>query len=180
LIVFKYLRQLTAIATVTFAAGCGGGGGDIVSSDIVSSNLATGNIVQQAQADTRLSTLVDAVTAADLGQTLSGAGPYTVFAPTNEAFASLLQELGVTKEQLLGNKALLKTVLTYHVVPGRFEKAQVPVNTPIATVEGQTITVSAAGVITDQRSRTARIVQADVPANNGVVHVIDRVLLPSP
>jgi uncharacterized surface protein with fasciclin (FAS1) repeats len=168
--VFKYFKYLAALATIAFAAGCGGGDDDAV----------TRNIVQQAQADTRLSLLVEAVVAADLATTLSGPGPFTVFAPTNEAFAALLQELGVTKEQLLANKPLLTAVLTYHVVPGRIEQAQVPVNTPIATVQGQTLTVSAAGVITDQRSRTARIVQANVPATNGVVHVIDRVILPRP
>jgi uncharacterized surface protein with fasciclin (FAS1) repeats len=168
--VFKYLKYLAALATIAFAAGCGGGDDDAV----------TRNIVEQAQGDTRLSILVEAVVAADLGPTLSGPGPFTVFAPTNDAFAALLQELGVTKAQLLADKPLLTAVLTYHVVPGRFEQAQVPVNTPIATVQGQTLTVDAAGVITDQRSRTARIVQANVPATNGVVHVIDRVILPRP
>ena len=167
---FKYLKHMVAVATVTLAAGCGGGDDDAV----------TRNIVQQAQADARLSILVEAVTAADLGATLSGPGPFTVFAPTNDAFAALLQELGVTKEQLLANRPLWTSVLTYHVVPGRIERAQVPINTPIATVQGQTVTVSGDGVITDQRSRTARIVQADIAATNGVVHAIDRVILPRP
>jgi uncharacterized surface protein with fasciclin (FAS1) repeats len=166
----KRFKQLAALATLAFAAGCGGSDDTIV----------TGDIVQQAQADPRLSILVEAVTAAGLAQTLSGAGPYTVMAPTNDAFASLLQELGVTKDQLLTNKSLLTTVLTYHVVPGRIAQSQIPVNTPITTVQGQTFTVNSAFVITDQRARTARIVQADVPASNGVVHVIDRVLLPRP
>jgi uncharacterized surface protein with fasciclin (FAS1) repeats len=167
---FNVLRYLAATATVAFAAGCGGG----------SDNDITRNIVQQAQPDARLSTLVEAVTAADLGGTLSGAGPFTVFAPTNDAFAALLQELGVTKEQLLADRALLTTVLTYHVVPGRLAQAQLPVNTPITTLQGQTLTVSGTGVVTDQRSRTARIVQGDVLATNGIVHVIDRVILPRP
>ena len=165
------LKQVAALATLVLSvAACGGGDGDEV----------TRNIVEQAQADTRLSILVEAVTAAELGATLSGPGPFTVMAPTNDAFASLLQELGVTKEQLLANKPLLTTVLTYHVVPGRVTQAQIPFGTPIATVQGQTFTVNSAFVITDQRSRTARIVQADVPATNGVVHAIDRVILPRP
>jgi len=165
------IRHLVALALLAFVAGCGGGGGG----DEVSRN-----VVQQAQADPRLSILVEAVTAADLGATLSGTGPFTVFAPTNDAFASLLQELGVTKDQLLANKPLLTAVLTYHVVPGRVTQAQIPLNTPITTVQGQTLTVNASYVITDQRSRTARIVQADIAATNGVVHLIDRVILPRP
>jgi uncharacterized surface protein with fasciclin (FAS1) repeats len=167
--VFNRIRSLAAMATLTFVAGCGGGDDEVAR-----------NVVQQAQADPRLTILVEAVTAADLGPTLSAAGPFTVFAPTNDAFASLLQELGVTKEQLLANRPLLTSVLTYHVVPGRVTQAQIPVGTPITTVQGQTLTVNSSFVITDQRSRTARIVQADVPATNGVVHVIDRVILPSP
>ena len=164
-----WFQRFIAIAMLALAAGCGGGDDD-----------DERNVVQQAQADPRLSILAEAVVAADLVQTLSGAGPFTVFAPTNDAFAALLQELGVTKEQLFANKALLTSVLTYHVVAGRITQAQVPINTPITTVQGQTFTVSSAFVITDQRSRTARIVQADLPANNGVIHVIDRVILPSP
>jgi uncharacterized surface protein with fasciclin (FAS1) repeats len=162
---FKVLQHVAATATVAFAVGCGG-----------SDNGITGNVVQQAQADARLSMLVEAVAAANLGGTLNGAGPFTVFAPTNDAFAALLQELGVTKEQLLADRALLTTVLTYHVVPGRLAQARLPVNTPITTSQGQT--VSGTGVVTDQLSRTADIVQSDVLATNGIVHAIDRVILP--
>lgn len=165
------LKKAAALATLVLSvAACGGGDDDDV----------TLNIVQQAQADARLSILVEAVTAADLGATLSGPGPFTVMAPTNDAFAALLQELGVTKEQLLANKPLLASVLTYHVVPGSVTQSQIPFGTPITTVQGQTFTVSNQFVITDQRSRTARIVQADVRATNGVVHAIDRVILPRP
>ena len=163
-----WIQRLAAITLLALAAGCGGGDDE------------PRNVVQQAQADTRLSILVEAVTAADLGGTLSGPGPFTVFAPTNDAFASLLQELGVTKEQLLANRPLLTAVLTYHVVPGRITQAQVPIGTPVTTVQGQTFTVNSGLVITDQRGRTARIVQADLPASNGVIHVIDRVILPRP
>lgn len=137
-------------------------------------------VVQTAIANPDFSILVEAVTAAGLADTLSGTGPFTVFAPTNAAFASLLTELGVTKAQLLGNTALLTKVLTYHVVPGLVLKASVPVNTPIKTVEGETFTVSPALVITDQRGRQANIVATDVLASNGVIHVLDKVILPAP
>jgi len=103
-----------------------------------------------------------------------------VFAPTNEAFASLLAELGGTKAQLLADTALLTKVLTYHVVPGMVLKAGVPINAPITTVEGGTFTVSPTLMITDQRGRQSSIVAADVLASNGVIHVIDKVILPAP
>lgn len=140
---------------------------------------ANRTIVQTAQATANLSLLVEAVVAADLAGTLSGPGPFTVFAPTNEAFAALLTELGVTKEQLFADKALLTSVLTYHVVSGRVLKAQVPVGQPITTVQGGTFVVAANLAITDQRGRTSNIVATDIFASNGVVHLIDRVLLPA-
>lgn len=136
------------------------------------------DIVATASALPDFSILVEAVAAAGLVGTLQGAGPFTVFAPTNAAFAALLMELGVTKEALLADKALLTTVLTYHVIPSRVLKAEVPLNTPIATVQGQTLTVNASLVITDQRMRQSGIVAADVFASNGVIHVVDKVILP--
>ena len=136
------------------------------------------DIVATASALPDFSILVEAVAAAGLVGTLQGAGPFTVFAPTNAAFAALLMEWGVTKEALLADKALLTTVLTYHVIPSRVLKAEVPLNTPIATVQGQTLTVNASLVITDQRMRQSGIVAADVFASNGVIHVVDKVILP--
>ncbi|ALK99184.1 fasciclin [Massilia sp. WF1] len=138
------------------------------------------NIVQTAAANPDFSILVEAVGAAGLADTLSAPGPFTVFAPTNAAFAALLAELGVTKEQLLADKALLTKVLTYHVLPARVLKAEVPVDTPIKTVEGETFSISAALVITDQRGRKANIGAADIFTANGVIHVIDKVILPAP
>ncbi|MBP0632732.1 fasciclin domain-containing protein [Cupriavidus sp. AcVe19-1a] len=163
----------------------------IVQTDIIASNgvihlidkvllPADKTLVQTALGTPSLSILVEAVTAAGLVDTLNGAGPFTVFAPTNEAFAALLGELGVTKDQLLANKPLLTQVLTYHVAPGRVLKAEVPVNTPIKTVQGGTFTVTPALTITDQRGRSSRIVATDVFASNGVLHVIDKVILPAP
>lgn len=137
------------------------------------------NIVQVAQSLPDFSILVEAVVAADLATTLSGPGPFTVFAPTNAAFAALLTELGVTKAALLADKPLLTTVLTYHVVAGRVLRAQVPVGTPITTVQGGSFTVGSDLVITDQRGRRSAITATDVMASNGVIHVIDKVLLPA-
>ena len=136
------------------------------------------DIVATASALPDFSILVEAVVAAGLVGTLQGAGPFTVFAPTNAAFAALLSELGVSKTDLLANTALLTTVLSYHVVSGRVLKAEVPVNTPIATVQGQTFTVNAGLVITDQRTRQSNIVVTDVFTSNGVIHVVDKVILP--
>lgn len=138
------------------------------------------DVVATAQANPALSILVEAVVAANLAGTLSGAGPYTVFAPTDTAFAALLTELGLTKAQLLADTALLTKVLTYHVIPARALKADiVPGNQP-ATVEGETFSISASLVITDKRGRTANIAATDVLTKNGVIHVIDKVILPSP
>jgi uncharacterized surface protein with fasciclin (FAS1) repeats len=139
------------------------------------------NIVETAQSDPRFSILVEAVVAADLVGTLSGPGPFTVFAPTNDAFAALLAELGATKDQLFADKALLTTVLTYHVLAGRVAKSDVPAGKPITTVQGDIFKIDAVGadlVVTDGRNRTAKIVAADIDASNGVIHAIDRVILP--
>ncbi len=140
-----------------------------------------GNIVQVASADSRFSILVEAVVAADLGGTLSGPGPFTVFAPTNDAFASLLAELQLTKEALLANTTLLTQVLTYHVLPARVTAADVtalPKPATVATVQGASFTVGADLGITDARGRVSRLVVTDVAASNGVIHAIDKVLLP--
>lgn len=164
---------------------------NIVQADIAASNgvihaidkvllPADKNIVQTAIATADFSILVEAVTAAGLGETLSAPGPYTVFAPTNAAFASLLTELGLSKEELLANKPLLTRVLTYHVVPGLVLRGGVPINTPIKTVEGGTFTVNQALAIVDQRGRQSNIVATDVLASNGVIHVLDKVILPAP
>ncbi len=139
---------------------------------------ANKNIVQTAQSLPDFSILVDAVVAADLQGTLSGAGPFTVFAPTNAAFAAALTELGISKDALFANKALLTKILTYHVVPGRVLKADVPVGPNITTVEGETFTVNASLKITDQAGRQAGIIATDVLTSNGVIHAIDKVILP--
>lgn len=140
---------------------------------------ANKTIVETAQSLPDFSILVEAVVAADLTATLNGTGPFTVFAPTNAAFAKLLTELGITKAQLLADKALLTKVLTYHVVAGRVLKVEVPVGTPITTVQGGTFTVDSSLAITDRNGRKSTLIATDTLARNGVIHVIDTVILPT-
>lgn len=141
---------------------------------------ANKNLVETAQALPQFSILVEAVVAAGLQTALSGTGPLTVFAPTNDAFAALLTELGTTKAALLANTALLQKVLTYHVVNARVLKADVPLNTAITTLQGETFSVDATLAITDQRARKSNITATDVLTSNGVIHVVDKVILPRP
>jgi uncharacterized surface protein with fasciclin (FAS1) repeats len=163
----------------------------ITATDIAASNAlvqvvdkvilpANKNIVQTAQALPDFSILVEAVVAADLAATLSGPGPFTVFAPTNAAFAALLTELGISKADLLANKPLLTAVLTYHAIGARVLKADVVPGAQPNTVQGENFSISAALAITDKRARTSNIVATDVLTSNGVIHVIDRVILPAP
>jgi len=141
---------------------------------------ASRTIVQTAQSVSDFSILVDAVVAAGLVDTLNGPGPFTVFAPTNAAFASLLSELNLTAAQLLADRALLTTVLTYHVLPGRVLAADIRDGATPTTVQGQTFRLGTTGglTITDGRGRVSNIVATDVLASNGVVHAIDKVILP--
>jgi len=140
------------------------------------------NVVQMAQSNPVFSVLVEAVVAADLAGALSGAGPFTVFAPTNDAFASALVELSITKDQLLASPGL-SGILTYHVVNGDVRAADVvalPKPAAVTTLQGSTFSVDANLAITDGNARTAMLVATDVIASNGVIHVIDKVLLPAP
>ena len=133
-----------------------------------------GTIVAVAQDTPDLSTLVDAVVAADLAETLEGPGPYTVFAPTNAAFESL----GETLDTLLEpeNQGDLANILTYHVVAGEAASSDLSDGQMIETVQGDSLEVT----ITDGNVMIngATVVMPDVEASNGVVHVIDQVLTP--
>lgn len=118
-------------------------------------------------------TLVQAVQAAGLVETLSGPGPFTVFAPTDEAFAKIPAE---TLQAVLADKEQLTAILTYHVVPGKLMAADVVNSTSLQTVQGQSITIRAEGgsVMVDD----AKVIQTDIEADNGVIHVIDTVIMP--
>jgi uncharacterized surface protein with fasciclin (FAS1) repeats len=133
------------------------------------------DIVALAQGTPELSTLVDAVTAADLGATLQEDGPYTVFAPTNDAFTAVGQD---TLDQLLApaGKDQLTSVLTYHVVPGETLAADLQDGQRLETVQGEQLRVRIRG--DEVQVGDATVTQPDVDAANGVVHVIDGVLLP--
>ena len=142
-------------------------------SESMTEETTVGTIVDVASADATFSTLVAAVSAAGLVETLSGTGPFTVFAPTNDAFAAL--PAGVLDALLLPeNKAVLTQILTYHVVAAKVMAADVT-DGDVATVEGQTIKLSTADGVT---VNGATVVAADVAASNGVIHAIDAVILP--
>ena len=130
------------------------------------------NIVQTAVAAGPFKTLVKAVQAAGLVDTLSSPGPFTVFAPTDEAFAKLPTG---TVEGLLKDIPKLKSVLTYHVVPGRMMAADVVKQSSLKTVQGQNIMVDTKG---GAKVNDANIVKTDIATDNGVIHVIDKVILP--
>jgi uncharacterized surface protein with fasciclin (FAS1) repeats len=131
------------------------------------------DIVDTAVAAGQFKTLVTAVKAAGLVGTLKGKGPYTVFAPTDAAFAKLPPG---TVESLLKNKAKLATILKYHVVPGRVKSAALAGKTlKVNTAAGLPVTVDGTlGV----RVNDANVIQPDIEASNGVIHVIDTVLIP--
>ena len=125
------------------------------------------------------SILIAALQAADPAviQTLSGNGQFTVFAPTDAAFVSLLAELGVTADALLSNQDLVTQVLLYHVARGNRNATSVINSSRIRTLE-RGFLFQDGGVLTDANGRTANIIATDIQASNGVIHVIDRVLLP--
>jgi uncharacterized surface protein with fasciclin (FAS1) repeats len=139
------------------------------------------NVVQMAQANpTSFSSLVGAIGATGLAPTLSGAGPFTVFAPTNAAF--LAAPTGLTTSQLT-------SVLTYHVLAGQVLSSAIPFGRPVATLDtktlagatvlAQTITINSNLTITDTTAIAGNILATDVRASNGVIHVIGKVLIPN-
>jgi uncharacterized surface protein with fasciclin (FAS1) repeats len=131
-------------------------------------------IVEIASAGTSFKTLVAALAAADLIAVLEGEGPFTVFAPTDEAFAALPEG---TLEELLKpeNKDKLVKILTYHVVPGAVMSTDLKAG-EVATVEGSEVTIELGDSV---KVDEAQVVQADIKASNGVIHVIDKVIMPS-
>jgi uncharacterized surface protein with fasciclin (FAS1) repeats len=142
-------------------------------SEMTEPAAGAGTIVDIAASTDGFSTVVAAVQAAGLTDTLNGAGPFTVFAPTDEAFAALPPGL-VDALLLPENKDALVKILTYHVVPGAVMAADVT-DGEVATVEGQNVTLSTADGVT---VNGAKVIQADIVADNGVIHVIDAVIVP--
>ena len=139
---------------------------------------ATQTIAEIAANNDNLTILTAALKSAGLDTMLMEDTKYTVFAPTDDAFAPVLEKLGVTKDELLANKDLLKTVLPYHVVPMEVKAADIPYGTDIETANGKTISISEDNVITDATGNTANITGTDIMASNGVIHTIDTVLMP--
>jgi len=133
------------------------------------------DVVDTAMAAGSFNTLVEALTAADLVETLKAEGPYTVFAPTDEAFAKLPPG---TLEDLLKpeNKAKLQAILTYHVVPGKVMAADAAKLSSAKTVNGKACSIRSeeGKLMVDE----AAVIEADIPASNGVIHVIDTVIMP--
>jgi uncharacterized surface protein with fasciclin (FAS1) repeats len=130
------------------------------------------DIVDTAVEAGSFTTLARALTEAGLVDTLKGPGPYTVFAPTDAAFAKLPAG---TLEALLADKAKLTKVLTYHVVPGKVMAADVVKLARVQTVQGQTVQIAGGLGVT---VNDANVVKTDIEASNGVIHVIDAVILP--
>jgi len=132
------------------------------------------DIVEIAASDPQFSTLVTLVTEAGLVETLQGEGPFTVFAPTNDAFAAVPAD---TLAAVRADDELLRSVLTYHVLPGKYKAGDILGTTAdVATVQGATVTADGTG--DGVMVNNANVIAADVKASNGVVHVIDTVLLP--
>ena len=131
------------------------------------------NIVETAREAGTFTTLIAAIDRAGLEPTLAGEGPFTVFAPSDEAFAQLPDG---TVDSLLAEPDKLAEVLTYHVVPGRVTAADVVGLATAPTVQGEELRVSVDGSV---HVDGARVISADIEASNGLIHVIDRVLLPA-
>lgn len=179
----KTMGALALAATATlFVAGCSSSSTAPAETPAASSPMASpaesamaaGTVVEVAAGNPDFSTLVAAVEAAGLAETLNAAGPYTVFAPTNEAFEALPAG---TVEKLLkpANKEALTKILTYHVVAGEEIMSSDITAGKVATVEGQKLDITTDGGV---KVNGVTVVTADVEASNGVIHAIDGVLIP--
>jgi uncharacterized surface protein with fasciclin (FAS1) repeats len=152
---FFALTAATALVAPAFANG-------EMSKDIVDTAVEAGDFT----------TLATALEAAGLVETLKGEGPFTVFAPTDDAFAALPEG---TVEGLLEDTDTLTAILTYHVVPGKVMSGDLSDGMMAETVNGQSVTIGTEGGVTVDG---ANVIQADIEASNGVIHVIDAVILP--
>ena len=167
-----------AAASVLLLSACGSDGSTsdttVAAADETEMATEVGNIVAVAQGNPEFSTLVAAVTAAGLGEALSGEGPFTVFAPTNAAFEAL--PAGLLEKLLLPeNKEVLPKILTYHVVPAKVMAADVAAG-DVTTLEGSAFAITTEGGV---KVNASNVTATDVAASNGVIHVIDAVLVPA-
>jgi uncharacterized surface protein with fasciclin (FAS1) repeats len=170
----KVLRRssiaLLAVAAMFALSACGG---EEEVAAPVEEELVLGSVVDVASATPGFETLVAAITAAELVDVLALGGPFTVFAPTNDAFDAL--PAGVLEQLLLpSNKDALIKILTYHVIPSEISSGAIA-DGEVVTVEGQAVTLATMGGVT---VNGANVVTADVLADNGVIHAIDAVILP--
>lgn len=175
---------LTAFGLFALVAfiGCGDAEqpAEIEDAPVVVDETAPVNTITTAAEDAGLTTFRTAVAQAGLDETLNGPGPYTVFAPSDEAFSALPEG---TLQSLLeaGNRDELQRILTYHVLPRSVMSADLSGEMNVASVQGQDLTVTAADgtvTVTDPAGNTATVISADIETGNGVIHVIDRVLMP--
>jgi uncharacterized surface protein with fasciclin (FAS1) repeats len=174
-------RRLIATLALTSLAACGGAPADDAATTADSTSMAAEapaapaqDIVETALAAGSFNTLAQALTAAGLVETLKGPGPFTVLAPTDEAFAKIPE---ADLQALLADKDALTKVLTYHVIAGNVPSSDVVNLTEATTVEGRKVTIAVVdGKVVINGSST--VVTPDVAASNGVIHVIDAVLMP--
>lgn len=176
-------RSLLASFSLALLAACGGAPADDAAATVDSTTVAPAaeaapsapvDIVETALAAGNFSTLAQALTAAGLVETLKGPGPFTVFAPTDEAFSKIPP---ADLQALLADKAALTKVLTYHVVAGNVPSSQVVGMTSATTVEGSPISIA----VVDGKvvlNGTSTVTATDIAASNGVIHVIDAVIMP--
>lgn len=174
------LKAIGAALVLTLAlAGCGSDTNDEAAPAQTTPAAAAGDIVAVASGNPEFSTLVAAVQAAGLVETLQGPGPFTVLAPTNAAFEAL--PAGLVDALLLPeNKETLAKILTYHVISGNVKSGDVKPG-PVNTVEGQPVTFAVNGTditVAGSTQPPAKVIIADVGATNGTIHAIDGVLIP--
>lgn len=168
------LALVLALAGVGCGGAAAGGESTTASSSSSATAPATADIVDTAVAAGSFNTLAQALTAAGLVETLKGPGPFTVLAPTDAAFAALPAG---TLDSLLANPDQLRAILTYHVIAGNHPASEVVTMTSAATVNGANVAIDASSGSV-RLNGSATVTTADVQASNGIIHVIDAVLLP--
>ena len=169
------LVPLAVVATVALTAACGADNAKPAETPSTAASIGSQDVLATAEGAGQFKTLLAAIKAADLEATLKGPGPFTVFAPTDEAFAKLPAGTvdGLLKPE---NKDKLKAILTYHVVSGRVPASEAVKLTSAKTVNGKELKLSMQG--DTLKINAAKVVKADIGASNGVIHVIDAVVLP--